>query len=818
VRPPTSELIGITGVGIICASGRNTDEFWHNVLCGRAGIGPLQAPEFAEFEDPYGGEIPDEWLEACFDDVARAEHDRATLLAIEAARQALAHAGHPPANLGPAYGIVVGKCQVTTGRAQSEFGPIHALTDHLACHLGLQGPNLVVSTACAAGSNAVGIARDKLLNGEADVVLAGGVDVLNVATYAGFRAMQALSSRPCAPYSRSDGLNLGEGAAFLVVERIADAQAAGREVLAEVRGYGLSADAYHATAPDPTGRGPGRAVLRALDDAGATVDEVTYVNGHGTGTPTNDRMERKAMRLLFGERVRDLPISGTKSFVGHTLGASGAIEAVACVLAIRDGIVPPTVNFVGTDPDFDFVPNHSRTHDVDLVVSTNYAFGGNNACLVLSRPNSRPNSRPEPHLAPERRADAAADRSEASGRVVITGLGPAGPLGLGLDAWQGAFADGRSAIGRITEFDTGDAGCDFGAAMAPVPKAGFADPRLWRHLNELTRLCVVATRLACADAALPMDREARDRMGLVFATGFGPVNDALGFIGGPGGTSDVRVSTFANITFNAPAGGVCLALGLRGPTTTLSTGATSAAHAIACGADLIRLGKASTVIVLAAEELGPGLLGKRQAVERSFGESLTVGGLVRPYDCGRDGPAMGQAAVALVLEDLETARARSAPLYGEIRSWAARGDSFDPVRLDPSGTPFAATLRQALDRGAVSPADVGYCAGFASGHTLDQIEARALAKVLAPGTMTSAPRALTGDCEAASGAIGVLCCALAVSGRVVPPMVGLQHPIDDFTLTPLPIGTKLIECDHAIAPMFTWGGNYAAVVVSGVGT
>jgi 3-oxoacyl-(acyl-carrier-protein) synthase len=198
------------------------------------------------------------------------------------------------------------------------------------------------------------------------------------------------------------------------------------------------------------------------------------------------------------------------------------------------------------------------------------------------------------------------------------------------------------------------------------------------------------------------------------------------------------------------------------------------------------------------------------------GYSLTTGGTVRPYDRGRDGPALGQAAVAIVLEDLDAARARSAPVYAEIASWAVRGDSFDPVLLDPSGRPYAATIALAIARAGLSAADIGYCAGFASGHTRDEVEARAFAHALVPDTVTSAPRALTGDCEAASGAVGVLSCALAVSGRVVPPMVGLTTPIEDFTLTPLATGTKLVGCRHAIAPMFSSGGQYGTVVVSAV--
>ncbi|MEV4888308.1 beta-ketoacyl-[acyl-carrier-protein] synthase family protein, partial [Nonomuraea sp. NPDC055795] len=360
--------IVVTGLGIICAAGRDPAEFWQRLLAGQGGLAPVEDEAYAVFEARYAGQVPDAWITSQLTG-SDADLDRTAQLALIAARQAVEQAGLSGFDQ-DRFGIILGKCQATPDAA-GLYQPMHRTQDVVAERLGLGGPRILVSTACAAGGNAVGLAKDKILTGEADVVLAGGVDPLLFGTYAGFAGLQALSTGPCRPYSHSDGLNLGEGAAFLLLEPLDLALARGATPLAEVAGYGLSADAYHATAPDPTGRGGASAVRRALADAGLTTADVGYVSGHGTGTPANDAMEAKVMRVVFGERAGQVPTSSIKSYVGHTLGAAGAVEAVASVLALRHGVAPPTIGFDDdAEPrDLDFVPNTARPMPIDTVVS-----------------------------------------------------------------------------------------------------------------------------------------------------------------------------------------------------------------------------------------------------------------------------------------------------------------------------------------------------------------------------------------------------------------------------------------------------------------
>ncbi len=719
----------ITGVGVICAVGRDAEEFWQRLMAGESGITALRDERFSAFDARFAGQVPEEWID---EQLPESDHglDRTARLALVAARQAVAHAGlgDTPADR---FGLVLGKCQATPD-GDGAYQPMHATADTLGTHLGMGGPRVLVSTACAAGGNAVGLAKDKILTGEADVVLAGGVDPLLFGTYAGFAGLQALSSGPCAPYSRSDGLNLGEGAAFLVVEPLDRALARGVEPLAEVAGYGLSADAYHATAPDPTGRGGVSAVRRALTDAGLTTDDVDYVNGHGTGTPANDAMEKKVMRTVFGERAGSVPTSSIKSFIGHTLGAAGAVEAVASVLALRHGAAPPTIGFTDeavAEATLDFVPNTSRAVPMDVVVSNNYAFGGNNASLVLRTPG------------PDRGYTALPDTE-----VVVTGLGPVLGLGTGIDQLARALAEGRSAVGVDPVLD--------GRTFAPRS--------LWRHMNHLSRMAIAASRLAWEDARLKLGRAALENVGVVFATAAGSVESTLGFdesvLANP---NKPAVLSFSNVVLNATGGAVCQTLGLRGVTTTICNGNASASIALDCAVEAIRCGKADVVLVVAADEAVAG------------GSAPTA---VTPYDVSSSAVATASGAVCLVVESAEHAAARGATPYARIV-----GSSHLSVTGGGEG--------ELVERGisAVAAEGVDLVVGSAVGGDDDAAEARAVLAAASRGPLT-ASAGLTGDLRSATGALNLALGALAVRDGTAPVLGDLTDPrvgaLDDYLTKP----------------------------------
>ena len=397
--------IAVTGLGLVTPLGAGRDEVWEALLAGRSGFAPVESFDTKVFSTHLGAEVrgfdPVPWVRR----QDPAALGRASLLAIAAARMALEDAGlDPEAVVAERAGIAMG---TTSGepreverfddrflagelaRVGPEFislYPCHMIAAHLARELGFAGPNTMIPTACAAGNYAIAHAVDVLRAGRADVMLAGGADAFSRITYTGFHRLGAIAPERCQPFDKNrKGMIPGEGAAVLVLEPLARARARGARVYAELAGYGLSCDAHHMTAAHPEGDGAARAMERALADAGARPDEVDYVSAHGTGTPTNDRLEVLAVKRVFGEAARRTPMSSIKSMIGHTMGAASAIEAAVCALAVAEGRIPPTMNLEEPEEDLDFVPNVAREHRVRLAMNNAYAFGGNNASVILRR-------------------------------------------------------------------------------------------------------------------------------------------------------------------------------------------------------------------------------------------------------------------------------------------------------------------------------------------------------------------------------------------------------------------------------------------------
>jgi 3-oxoacyl-[acyl-carrier-protein] synthase II len=403
----------ITGMGVVTPIGSDLETFWSNLKNGVSGIRPIRAFDVSSgFDTRIGGEVLDFDPKPFFKnpkDLRRT--DRFAQLAMGAANKAMSDSGIDLEKMNRnRFGVIVSSgigglrtlqeqqtIIMTKGPSRNSPFTIPMLISNMASGLismeyGLQGPNMCIVTACATSNNAIGESWRMIKFGDADIFLAGGSEASIVAIgLAGFGAMKALSTRndeperASRPFDRDrDGFVMSEGAGVVVVEELEHAKARGAKIYCELTGYGLSADAYHMTAPPPSGEGAARAMQLALDHAHITADQVDYINAHATSTGLGDVSETRAIKSVFGDHAKKVSISSTKSMTGHLLGGAGAVEMAACALSIRDSVIPPTINLENPDEecDLDYTPNVAREKKVRVIVNNSFGFGGHNATLV----------------------------------------------------------------------------------------------------------------------------------------------------------------------------------------------------------------------------------------------------------------------------------------------------------------------------------------------------------------------------------------------------------------------------------------------------
>lgn len=505
--------VAITGMGAVSALGADLDALREGLLAGAHGIAPIERWDASALAVRIAAhvraplEVPPGW-------------SRGELYAVRAAREAWARSGSS---------APMDRVALVLGTMGEIGGDIGAYAARVAAELGIAGPRITVSTACTSGANAIGLGRDLLLEGACDAVIAGGVDELTPELFAGFAALGVLSETPCAPFSEPDGTTLGEGAGFVVLER------AGPGV-AWLRGYGLSADAYHATTPDPRGAGVERAIRGALADAAVAPDAIGYVNAHGTGTASNDVAEWRAVRAALGEPA----ISATKSQLGHAQGAAGSLELIATVLAGSQDVLLPTLRFRGPrarGPEDPVAGDAPRPGRWGAALSASSAFGGANCSIVVAR--------------------APGDREVDPRPVYWAGHALAGELPGGADVHVRHAGELRAIAPHVDPRGT-DPAC---RALIAAATRALGEP-LRGAAREGTGLIVGATRVS--PESLARYRESIDLRGL----------------------AHVDTAAFARVILSAPAGAATQACALRGPTSTLhasdASGLVALAYAARC--------------------------------------------------------------------------------------------------------------------------------------------------------------------------------------------------------------------------------------------
>ncbi|WFA06456.1 beta-ketoacyl-ACP synthase II [Bacillus sp. HSf4] len=408
-----SKRVVITGLGALSPLGNDVKTSWNNAVNGVSGIGPITRVNADEYPAKVAAELKDFKIEDYMDKKDARKMDRFTQYAVVSAKMAVEDAGldindKNADRIGVWVGSGIGGLEtleqqfetfLTKGprRVSPFFVPMmipDMATGQISIALGAKGVNSCTVTACATGTNSIGDAFKVIQRGDADVMISGGTEApLTRMSFAGFSANKALSTNPdpktaSRPFDKNrDGFVMGEGAGIVVLEELEHALNRGATIYAEVVGYGSTGDAYHITAPAPNGEGGVRAMKEAIKDSGLAPESVDYINAHGTSTPYNDKFETIAIKEVFGEHAYKLAVSSTKSMTGHLLGAAGGIEAIFSVLAIKEGIIPPTINIETPDEDcdLDYVPDKARRQDVNVVLSNSLGFGGHNATLIFKK-------------------------------------------------------------------------------------------------------------------------------------------------------------------------------------------------------------------------------------------------------------------------------------------------------------------------------------------------------------------------------------------------------------------------------------------------
>lgn len=674
-----SHAVVITGLGICTPLGRDESSFVEAILSGQSRIAHAVSFDGSGLVSDLVSEFAPDDTDFGLTPELLATTDRGAWFALAAARQALASArldlGRIQAHR---LAVVVGTSHSGIQHIERVFKRLlgkqiemilpheiqAALTDHAAIMLcgdiKAKGVSLTVSSACASSNTALGVGYDLLRNDHADAVVVVGTDTVSESIVAGFNCLRAMSQKPAAPFSTPSGISLGEGAGAVVLERLADAHRRDAEPRAEILGYALSGDAYHETATDLEGRGVEAAVRGALSNAGVNAATINYVSAHGTGTDANDIPESLATARIFGEGT---PTSSPKSFMGHTLGASGIIELLLTLLLSERGMLPPTQNFKGLRPgcaNLDYIPNEARAGRCETFICNNYGFGGNNSSVVVSR-------RIGAHTPPLRQRK----------RVVLSAYGLQLPGGDTRATWLSRIATGVTTI----VLDEGSA-C-WVAKIAPMVLDGklrpFArsSPMIKFTLKAVGEL-VESSGLATVLAQQPLTT------GLVGGVTYSAHRALEKFMESVfvDGAAFASATQFPMTTMNATAGQVSIAYGIKGYNTTFS----GSAAAIHYAAQAVEFGYQQRMIVFGADELTPDLI--------SLGRHLRVQATGMP-GAWQSGYVFAEGAVALLLEEEEAARTAGRDILATVAGQALTQDGVGHAVAN-DGDGIARAMREAL--------------------------------------------------------------------------------------------------------------------------
>lgn len=770
--------ICVTGMGACSALGPDLKAFEAALAEGASGIRKHEGV-FEEYPI-WAGLVDDSDSGMRWKQSQVEEADRAAQLAIRAASEAWNNAfpaGSEPQRdrvalvLGTSHGgrsqfddFVEQQKQLDAAQLARKVilkAPHHQQTEAVAYFLDIHGPVATVSSACSSSGAALAYAYELLQSNKADYVFAGGMDGFSKLTWAGFRALGAMASGPCGPFSTQIGISLGEGAAIVVLERLEHAQKRNATLHAELLGYGLSWDCHHITEPQPAGEGIKRAIDMAAGMAGVSAREVDYVSLHGTGTRANDGAETLAVKSFFGSREQTPPASAVKSFTGHTLGASAALGFLASISGMQRGFVPPTVNFIAPRPgcDLDYTPNSPRPRSIRKFSCHAAGFGGANTVLIGSHPGHARSSSPI-----------------TSQDVAITGMGIVSAIGLSVEEYQAALRSATSGVGRIDRFST-DGCVSSRAGLVRRFEARRLMPTLdMRRMDPATQYGVVAAMNALSDAGLATGSIPAERIGLVVGTTRGAATSFDRFIASVEGMQWERASAthFPNMVMSSMGGHISKALQLKGLGSTLVGGAGSGVHVMIHAVELLRRSEShDALLVVVADEIAPLFFRLLDRLGMLAPSEANGGEFFRPYDPDSSGPSLGEGAVAFVIEHLGRALGRRARVRAVVKGSGMTADAGDMHGTEPTGKWLQRAAQLALEEAKVTADKLDAVYGQGCGvPSHDQREVSALKRLLndRPVPVTSVT-GNTGLADSATGSFNIAAAILGMQSDEVYPVI-----------------------------------------------
>lgn len=722
----------ITGIGIFSPIGNDPETVVSALQEGKCGLAPTTKFDSSSFRTDISGEVKNFHSKDYLSEAVLAECDDAYILyAIAAARNAIKDSGltFDQKEIKRNIALVLGTCNGGLLSAEDEYKWKHNKSDRIfdekmnlqaqyygfgkaiAGVFGIGGDVWVVTTACSATTGAIGLAQMLINRGYYDTVLVGGSDSLCVANMAGFDGLKATSTSQIAPFSQPYGLNIGEAACFWVIEEMEKAILRHAKCYGKIIGHSTTSDAYHPTAPDPGGDGIFRTLHNAMIDSQIELSEIGCVNAHGTGTEANDRAETRGVAKLFGDN--NVPVVSLKSFFGHCMGSSGILEATCNLLAMNSGFIPPTINFTEPRPGctLDYVPNKPRQKEYNAFISANYAFGGNNAAVVITKRDYS--------TTPQRKKDK---------RVVITGTGTVTSLGIGTKNNVFALKDRGRGLSLITELNLKNMKSEL-AGLVPDFKATEIDRRLdFSGLNKISRMAVSASHLALEDAGLRIGRKNAADFGIVMGVCNGPCESGHMDAVFSADTFGSDINSFANITANTTAGWVSKVLSIKGVNMTLSPGHHAGLQSLGYAYDFLSDGRSKNILVSASDEVYAQTYFNYNLMDFLYQGKEESSYKLR-FDSNRR-KVLGEGAATLIAETMESAKERGARIFAEVLGYGMSMDAgqFTEQNLDPEGLEHACNL--ALTRSNIGPDAIDLVIWAPQGNIQDKKVIDSLQKIL----------------------------------------------------------------------------------------